>query len=312
MFFLNHKRIAMAGIAVLSCLILALPSVGQNGAEPAMRTVVDELGRELRVPVTINRIVSLAPSVTETLFALGLGDKVVGVTAFCDFPPEAREKQSVGMPVTPNLEILIELRPDVIIGSSTANEINTVRSIEALNLPLYGVGDPRTVEDIFESIQHIAELTGAEQRAGELITNLRARLRSVEESVADKPRASALYAIWLEPLIAAGGQTFLSDALRSAGAEPITAGMRVDWPRLSMEVVIERNPEVLVITRAHGLRETFERIRTQPGWSQLKAVRDNRIVWLDESAFRPGPRIVDVIADLAEQLHGTGSTKAIN
>lgn len=312
MFFLNHKRIAMAGMAVLSCLILALPSVGQNGAEPAMRTVFDELGRELRVPVTINRIVSLAPSVTETLFALGLGDKVVGVTAFCDFPPEAREKQSVGMPVTPNLEILIELRPDVIIGSSTANEINTVRSIEALNLPLYGVGDPRTVEDIFESIQHIAELTGAEQRAGELITNLRARLRSVEESVADKPRASALYAIWLEPLIAAGGQTFLSDALRSAGAEPITAGMRVDWPRLSMEVVIERNPEVLVITRAHGLRETFERIRTQPGWSQLKAVRDNRIVWLDESAFRPGPRIVDVIADLAEQLHGTGSTKAID
>ena len=312
MFFLNHKRIAMAGMAVLSCLILALPSVGQNGAEPAMRTVFDELGRELRVPVTINRIVSLAPSVTETLFALGLGDKVVGVTAFCDFPPEAREKQSVGMPVTPNLEILIELRPDVIIGSSTANEINTVRSIEALNLPLYGVGDPRTVEDIFESIQHIAELTGAEQRAGELITNLRTRLRSVEESVADKPRASALYAIWLEPLIAAGGQTFLSDALRSAGAEPITAGMRVDWPRLSMEVVIERNPEVLVITRAHGLRETFERIRTQPGWSQLKAVRDNRIVWLDESAFRPGPRIVDVIADLAEQLHGTGSTKAID
>ena len=304
----NRTVKAAPSLPLLSLLLLlfvpALPAPAQSPHDNARRTVTDELGREVEIPLQIKRIVSLAPSVTETLFALGAGDRVVGVTSFCDFPPEARTRRNVGMPGNPSLEVLVDLRPDIIIGSSTANEIRSVRGMEALGLPLYGTDDPRSIDDIFDSFRHIAELTGTEERAEELIEQLTAELRAVEQRVENKTPVTALFAIWLEPLIAAGGQTFLGDVLRRAGAEPITADISHDWPRLSMERVVERDPEVLVFTSAHGLRKSFERLRTQPGWAQLRAVRSNRIIWLDESSFRPGPRIVDVIADLAAQLHG--------
>ena len=287
---------------LLAFFCLAVPGQAQSANSPT-RKVTDELGRTIVVPEQIDRIVSLAPSLTEMVYALGLGDKLVGVSNFCDFPPDVKNKRRVGQPMNPSLEVIVELRPDVVLGSSTANDVHTVEGLDRLRIPLYGVTDPRTIDDILVSIQKLAALLGAKKQGGNLIKDLQQRLQSVEERVNGKPRPQALLAIWLEPLIAAGGSTFLNDVLRRVGADSITADLPGDWPRVSLETIVERNPDVLIFTSAHGVKASFERLRGQSPWRDLTAVRENRVIYLDEALFRPGPRIVTVMKDLARKLH---------
>ena len=277
-------------------------SGGARAADGPARTVVDELGREVLVPERINRIVSLAPNLTEIMYALGLGGKLVGVSNFCDYPAAVKGKTRVGPPMNPSVEAIIALRPDLVLGSTTANDIHTVRSLEEVRIPLYGVTDPHTVEEIFDSILRLAELTRTAGAGNTLVNQLRKDLAAVEDRVAGRRQPAALLAIWLEPLIAAGGDTFLHDVLRRAGAVSITAGLK-GWPRLSLETVAERDPEVLIFTSAHGLAASFARLRRLPPWSELRAVREGNIIRLDQALFRPGPRIVEIIAKLAEELH---------
>ncbi|MGH9803861.1 MAG: ABC transporter substrate-binding protein [Candidatus Acidiferrales bacterium] len=286
--------------ALGACLAASLPAAAAE--ETQFRSVVDETGRTVRVPARIERVISLAPNLTETLFALGLEDRLVGVTNQCDYPPEARQKRIIGDVLNPNLEEIIELKPDLVFGTTAGNRRETVDAFERLGIPLYGI-DPHSVEDVLVSVRTIAELLGVPERGAALEARLRARLAGLHQRLNSVSRPRVLFAIWLEPLITVGGDTFLNDLLRRAGARSVTADIRADWPRLSLEVALELDPDFLVLPNSHSLKNRLADLSQRRPWQGLRAVEQGRVVWMDDAVLRPGPRIVDVIETLARELH---------
>jgi iron complex transport system substrate-binding protein len=266
------------------------------------RTVVDQTGRTVRVPARIERVVSLAPNVTEILFALSVEDRLIGVTHQCNYPPAATAKPKVGDTLNPSLETLIVFKPDLVIGTAEGNRRETIDLMERAGIPLYGT-HANSVAEIFESIRRIAGLMGVDESGERLAGALEARLARLEQRLAGARRPRVLVAIWLDPLITAGGDTFLNDVLRRAGAESVTSSLSDSWPRLSLEAVIERDPDYLVLPRLHSLQARLDDLRARPAWRNVRAVEAGRIVWLDEALLRPGPRIVSAIEDLAAALH---------
>lgn len=290
---------AWAPAVLLLCLVAASAS---PAAAQELRTVTDQTGRTVRVPARIERVVSLAPNVTEILYALGVEDRLVGVTHQCNFPPAAAVKPKVGDTINPSLEVLISLKPDLVIGTAEGNRRETVDLLERAGIPLYGT-HAGTVADIFVSIRQLALLMGVPEAGEQLAADLEARLRRLDRKLAGAARPRVLVAIWLDPLITAGGDTFLNDVLRRAGAESVTASLSESWPRLSLEAVIESNPDYLVLPRLHSLQARLDDLRQRPAWRNVRAVENGRIVWLDEALLRPGPRIVGAMEDLARALH---------
>jgi len=299
-----HRLRKAWALGVATAALFLLPAIG---AAQETRVVEDETGRRVRVPVRPERIISLAPNLTEILYALGADERLVGVTSQCDFPPAAERKPRVGDVSHPNLEKILELKPDLVLGTTAGNPRSIVPALERLNVALYGV-DPRSVAGVFESIRHVGELVGAPDAGEALAARLEARLAALEsraQAAAARPRV--LFVIWLTPLITAGRDTFVNDLLARAGAHSVTAALEQDWPRLSLEEVIERDPDFLLLPRTPGLAASLERLSKEDPWRQLRAVRENRVVWLDEAVMRPGPRIVDAIEELASALHAPAS-----
>ncbi|MFQ5664610.1 MAG: ABC transporter substrate-binding protein [Terriglobia bacterium] len=263
---------------------------------------MDETGRRVWVPAHVERIISLAPNLTEIVYALGLEARLVGVTNLCNFPPAARTKPRVGDVLNPSVERIVELRPDLVLGTTAGNRRATVEALEHVGLPLYGI-NPRSVENIFTSIQHVAELAGVPHAGEKLVARLRARLGTLEARLRKTRAPRVLFVLWLEPLITVGNDTFLNDVLQRARADSITAHLALAWPRLSVEEVIERNPGYLVFPRTESIQKRWARLAGEAPWRQLEATRHDRIVWLDEAILRPGPRIVEALEELARALH---------
>lgn len=301
------KTPRVLGWLLLGALGLALPGAavaghGQEAERTTYREVTDETGRVVRVPARLERLVSLAPNLTEIIYALGLEERLVGVTTVCDFPPAARAKPKVGDVTNPNLERIVELKPDLVLGTPAGNRRETADALEHLGVPVYGI-DPHSVNDIFTSIQHVAELAGVPEAGQELATRLQARLAALPAPRESSGRPRVLFIVWLEPLVTVGGNTFLNDVLERAGAESITANLAQGWPQLSVEEVIERDPDYLVVPRTPPLEARMADLARRPPWQRLRAVEQNRIIWLDEAVLRPGPRIVEAIEELARALH---------
>jgi iron complex transport system substrate-binding protein len=266
-------------------------------------TVTDDTGRDVALTLPIRRIVSLAPSVTETIFALDAGDRLVGDTDYCDYPPEAKTKTKVGGVIDPNLEQVVALRPDVVVAAKTANRLETVRALERLHIPVYGT-DAHSVDDMLQSIQHLAEVLGAVEQGKAVVASLRDRLDELQRKLQLAQPVRVLFVVWREPLISIGRQTFLADALRHAGAESIVDTQQ-DWPHVSLEAVVQWQPEYLIFANNDPAEAQSEiaSMRDEPGWRDLKAVQQNRVVVLSEAVNRPVPRLVDAIEQLAHALH---------
>jgi iron complex transport system substrate-binding protein len=294
---------ALAAAAVLSAQAQGAPppAPAKGGAETA--EVRDELGRQVRLPLAPQRIVSLAPSLTETLFALELGDRVVGVTNYCDYPPEARTRPRVGGPINPNLEQIVSLHPDVVLATRALNRRDTVEALDRLGLAVYTT-DPRTVEDVIASTRRLGKVLGAQPRAEALAATLEHRLAELQRRLAGHTPKRVFFIVWTAPLISVGPHTFLADALQRAGAQSVVESSQ-DWPVLSIEEVLRQNPDFLVMSGAHpdDARSTLEDLRQRPGWRSLEAVRQGRFAIVSDALNRPSPRLIDAIEELARQLH---------
>ena len=204
--------------------------------------VTDETGRTVEMPQSARRIVSLAPNLTETLFALGLGDRVVGDTDFCDYPPEARSKPHVGGPVNPNLEAIAALHPDLVLATRAINRPETVRWLEQLRIPVYAT-DPRTVEQVLTSTARLGELLGAGDQGKAVVADLRRRLADLAMRLAGLAPAKVFFVVWQDPLVSVGRNTFLADALLRAGARSVIDAPQ-DWPDINLEEVVRLQPDV--------------------------------------------------------------------
>lgn len=285
----------------------AAPSHAQSATHsstepPAFREVVDELGRTIRIPQQVRRIVSLSPSSTETLYALGLQDRLVGDTDYCDYPPEAQKKTKVGSATSPSLEVIASLHPDLVL-VTRLNRLETTQSLAELGIPSYAT-DPRTVSDILSSIKTLADMLGVPEAGASVAEEMQHRLDDLQHRIGDLPQKRVLFVVWTQPLISTGQHTFLADALRHAGAASIVNSSQ-DWPQMNLEEVAKLQPDFLVFAESQPGNTAREvaKLATLPGWKIVHAVRDRRYAAISDAVNRPAPRIVSAIEELARQLH---------
>jgi iron complex transport system substrate-binding protein len=320
------QNLRVAGRFAVALVLLAsfsLPSRAQDAQAPATnpaasagkvpkRDVTDELGRKIQIPQTIYRVVSLAPSITETLYALGVQDRLVGDSDYCDYPPEAKQKPHVGGTITPSIETIASLHPDVVLVNKGINRLETVNSLASLGIPSYAF-DPHSVAEILTSTQRLADLLGVAQAGDTLATELRHELAETHKRVAPFPPRSVLYIVWPQPLISVGQDTFIADALRYSGAISVVNEPQ-SWPQISLEEIARVQPEFLVFSGSHmaSASVNIDALAETPGWRILNAVKEHRYANTSDAIERTSPRIVSAIADLARQFHPEAFKDAID
>jgi iron complex transport system substrate-binding protein len=272
-------------------------------AAPIYKDYVDEVGRTVRVPQPVQRIVSLAPSLTETVYALGLQDRLVGDTDYCDYPPDAQKKTKVGGAINPSLEQIVALRPDLVLVTKSLNRLETVNALDGLGIPAYAT-DPHTVQEIVSSTERLAAVLGVPDAGATLRADLERHVTDLQQRLSGLPQRRVLFIVWSDPLISVGKGTFIADAMRLAGATSIVDSAQ-DWPHMSLEEVVRLQPEFLVFAASHSDsgQNDFDVLAERPGWRGLDAVRNRRFAVISDAVNRTAPRIVSAIEDLARQLH---------
>ena len=268
----------------------------------AAAEVQDMLGRQVSVPSSVTRVVSLAPSLTESVYAVGAGDRLVGVTQFCDFPGDAATKPKVGGIYTPNLEAILSLRPDVVLATTEGNREEHIRALERVGLAVYVVR-PIDFASVVESIARVGRLLGRDAAAGRLVASMRWEAEAISRALDGRPRPRVLYVVWGVPLIVPGRHTLITDLIRRAGGESVTGEEPLDYPRFSVEEALGRRPDRVVLA-LHRDASADERLREWQHLTLLPAVRQGRVHAVDgDLVHRPGPRIVDGLRALARLLH---------
>ena len=296
---------AFAVLAIFTCA--ASPSHAQSATHssaepPGFREVVDELGRTIRIPQQVRRIVSLSPSSTETIYVLGLQDRLVGDTDYCDYPPDAQKKTKVGGATSPSLEVIASLHPDLVLVTKL-NRLETTQSLAELGIPSYAT-DPHTIADILSSIKTLADVLGVPDAGASVADEMQRRLDDLQRRIGDLPPKRVLFVVWTQPLISTGQHTFLADALRHAGAVSIVNSSQ-DWPQVNLEEVAKLQPDFLIFaeSQAGDASREIEKLATLPGWKIVHAIRDRRYAVISDAVNRPAPRIISAIEELARQLH---------
>jgi iron complex transport system substrate-binding protein len=255
------------------------------------------------------RIVSLTPALTEILFAVGAGDRVVGVTQFCDFPPAAKAKPKVGGYVNPSVESVLALKPDLVVVSPGPGNRDSALAMQRAGLRLEIV-PAETLEESLAAIEGVARVVGVEATGRELARSVRARIDAVAKRVLAAPRVKTLFCLQTDPIIAAGRDTLPSQLLELAGGSNVIAAPR--YPRVDVEAVAAASPELILQARmdvADGAAHVEDAFWKR--WPAIPAVAHGRVVVLpDDVALRPGPRVADAVEELAAILHGKAYGKA--
>jgi iron complex transport system substrate-binding protein len=297
--------IVFAGVVLTGCgapepAATPLPTTAPpSSAFPV--TVIDGVGNEVTLESEPERIVSLAPGHTETLYALGLGDRVVGVTAYCNYPAEAAEKTQVGDFAGVDLELVVGLDPDLVL-ASTLQMGDVVPALQEHGIAVV-VATPESVLEVLTTIDLIGQITGRQGTAEALVSALRERIDAVQQAVQDAPRPTVFWELGAE-LYTVGPGSFVDDLITVAGGQNVAADADSPWPQLSVEAIILKDPQVIVLAD-HNYGETAEMLKERPGWSEISAVREGRVIEItnDDIVSRPGPRIVEGLEFLAQALH---------
>jgi iron complex transport system substrate-binding protein len=289
-----------------ACAPQAAPTVAPGDLTAPPQTFTDGLDRQVTLPGGIaSRIVSLAPSNTEILFAIGAGDQVVGRDQLSDFPEEAKDVSDIGSTFDAlNTELIVSLKPDLVL----AAEINTpeqVKQLEDLGLTVYYLKNPTTLEEMYSNLELVAQMTGHSDEASTLIESLKERVAAVDEKIAPiSSRPSVFYELdGTDPAkpYTAGKGTFITQLIERAGGHNIAADLE-GYPQLSLEQVVAADPAFIILGDArYGV--TPESIAERPGWENLSAVKNGKVVpFNDDLVSRPGPRLVDALEELAKLL----------
>lgn len=291
------KEICVVVVIVVVLLAGCRGPVPTANRSVEMRQVTDDLGRDITVPARVTRAVSLAPSVTESIFAVGGGDRLVGVTSFCDFPPQAKAIAKVGDTLNPNLETIISLKPEVVF-VSTASQIEAFTNTLAANGVVVYVLNPNGLDGVMRDLRQLGDLFGTADRAEKVVTDLETRVSNVGKMVHDKTPVKVFVQFSKEPLFTIGRQSFLNEVLEKAGAVSVTADVETAFPKLSKERAVALDPEVIILSQSEDNRETNDAFRSSP------AVKNGRVFSINADILsRPGPRLVDSMEQIAEKIH---------
>jgi iron complex transport system substrate-binding protein len=266
------------------------------------RTFVDDAGRKLYIAKAPTRVVSLAPSITEMLFALGLDEQIVGVTEFCDFPAAASVKPKIGY-ANPNLESLLALRPDMVVAPREFHRANVLAKLDELKIPVFLL-EASSLENIFSHIHQLGRIFDRSTTAHAMTQAMRQRMAEISSRAEHLPRTRVLYVINSQPLITVGPGSYIHQMIGLVGGINIASGASAAYPRLTMETVLKENPEILIFPR--GSVETVPRSEQLEWrrWTTLTAVQQNRLREVSADALnRPGPRVMEGLEELAKVIH---------
>jgi ABC-type Fe3+-hydroxamate transport system substrate-binding protein len=269
-------------------------------AAHASRVVTDETGRKVTVPDHPHRVVCLVPSVTDTVFALGSGDDVVAVSDYTTFPPAALKKPSIGSLVKPSIETILSFHPDLVVGTSIPGSAETAAQLKSVGVPVYLV-DPQGLPGILRSVKSVGEALNRVPQADALDVSLSHRIAAVKARTAGKPAPRVLVPIWYDPIITVGKHAFISEILEAAGARSVTDDLIPDWPQISLEAVIARAPEALLLIR--GGKVSIDTLQRRPGWSSLPAIQKGKVYYVESGIQEPSPVAIDALEELAKEFH---------
>lgn len=290
----------------LFCLVIVIVahlefgSLGKAGAS----TVMDQLGRKVHLPEEIHRIVSLAPSITESIFAIDQGHKVTGVTRYSDYPPQVKDIPSVGSYINLNVEKIVSLQPDLCLATKDGNPYQTIQQLERTGISVYAL-DPRDLQAIMATIEELGRLLGAKEQADQVVGKMRRELKELRD-VVDRAehRPRVFFQIGISPIVSVGRDTFIHELITLAGGENVAAGP-VQYPRYSREDVLVFNPDIILINSMSQEEDLVQaEIDKWQAFSQIEAVAGGRIHSLDASLFnRPTPRLVKALRVLVRLFH---------
>ena len=294
---------------LLCSLILAACQQKHVPAGKDLLAVVDDLKRDVRFRNFPRRIISLAPSITETLFALNADSLIAGVTSYCDYPAAAKRKTKVGDLVHPSSEAIISAQPDLIIMTVEGNTQQTFEDLSRLGLNIF-MTNPRTIQGVMKSITDLGKITRMEARAKLLVDSVQS-LIDRRESAQSAPKPSVLMFVSFEPLMVVGRNSFIDELITQAGGLNIASNAKSTYPVLNREEIVQRNPDIILIP--DDINIPFDEIRAQyPEWRFVNAVKHKNVFYVDANVLqRPGPRIIDGLK-LLKKIFKTKELEGIN
>ena len=291
-------------LAVVLCLLTLSCTTAETPVSKAPlpgREITDDAGRRVALPPSVDRVISLAPNLTEIVFAVGAGKNLVGDTTYCDFPEEAKKVEKVGDTLQPSLERIIALRPEVVLVSTSSQLEVFTEQLKNHNIAVF-VTDPQDLEGVFRSISQVGEIVGRLDEAKAVVAKLRERSNAVEAAVKQLPRVRIFYQLSAEPLYTAGRDSFVTDLIKRAGGDSVTAQVPGAWPKYSNESALAAKPDAIILptggSMGAGNAEVAEALRKSPAVQQGRVYKIN-----DDHLVRPGPRAVDGLEAMAKALH---------
>jgi iron complex transport system substrate-binding protein len=267
----------------------------------ATREVVDEAGRRVQLPLHIDRIVSLAPNLTEIVYAVGAGGRLVGDTEYCDYPQEAKSVAKIGDTMHPSIERIIALKPQLVLVSTASQLEAFTKQLDEQKIAVY-VTNPRSLDEVFRSIGTLGDFLDAPERAAQLVVDLRKRSETVAAAVKQIEPVKVFYQVSGEPLYTIGREAYLTDLVRRAGGVSVTADVPGAFPRFSDEAALAARPEAIILPSGGSMGTANSTVAAS--LKNSPAAVNNRVYKInDDHLSRPGPRLVDGLEEMARALH---------
>lgn len=289
-----YRRI-LTGLILLSFLYLMLCPVYGNRTQFPIR-IIDDMGHQIYVQKQPARIISLAPNMTEIVYAIGAGGRIVGVSDLCDYPPSVKKKPHVG-DLQLRTEMVLALKPDLVLAHAGLQR-GQIEELRRLGVKVAGFS-PENWQELLKVIQKTGDLTGATTGAYRVIKNMEAYRTQVTQRIKGKPRVPVFVEVWNAPLMTAGPGTFLDQLITMAGGVNIAGKGHAAWSIFPQEIVLEKNPDVIILTCKNK-----SEVLTRRGWNQISAIRSKRVYEVEPDIYsRPGPRLGEALEDLAALLH---------
>jgi len=292
-------------LALVISFFLHMPAEGKD------RLLIDEMGRKVRIPYPAKRIISLAPSITEILFALGLNEEVAAVTNFCDYPEAVLNKPRIGGFVNPDIEKIVSLKPDLIIGIRDGNRTDTIDRLNDFGFPVYLI-DPKGFDGVMGTIKNIGGVVGREKESERLIKDMVDKRENMITLTRSLSKPKVFFQVGDVPLITVGKGTLADDLIRLAGGRSISEDEWVSYPSCSVETIVAKAPEIIIMSSMESKKDHMNLIKRWQNWKTIPAVKMNAIYVIDSNLVdRPTPRIAEGLEALAKIIHPEVLTRKV-
>jgi iron complex transport system substrate-binding protein len=287
----------MLPLALVVGLLLHIPVEGKN------RLLTDGMGRKVKIPYPAKRIISLAPSITEILFALGLNEEIAAVTNFCDYPEAVLNKPRIGGYINPSIEKIVSLKPDLIIATRDGNRWETIDRLSDLGFPVYLI-HPKSSNGVMKAIHQIGVMIGKEEESRKILVNMTSKKEGITTRTKSLSKPKVFFQIGYAPIMTVGRETLADDLIRLAGGKSISENELISYPLYSIETILSKAPEIIIISSMDSNKDYMNLVEKWRNWKSIPAVRMNTIHVIDSNLVdRPTPRIVEGLEALAKMIH---------